>query len=101
MEAEGDTDKALNAINDLYKRATHWSGLKLHIPAQHTVIAPSKSHQATLVEAKLVEKVSALRSHNHIFGPAPSVDEIVDPIEEWQQEEEELDGSVKGIADLV
>jgi hypothetical protein len=82
MEVKGDTDKALNAINDLYKRATHQSGLKLYIPAQYTIIAPSKSHQATLVKAELVEKVLALRSCNHIFGPVLLVDKIVDPIKE-------------------
>ncbi|KAH9956763.1 hypothetical protein BC827DRAFT_1138974 [Russula dissimulans] len=29
MEAEGDTDKALSIVNNLYKNATHQSHLKL------------------------------------------------------------------------
>jgi hypothetical protein len=99
MEAEGDADKALSAINNLYENATHRSGLKLRIPARSAVY--SKPHQAVLVEAELMDQVAALKSRNQIFGAVQSVDRIVDPVEERQQEESVLDGSVKGIADLV
>lgn len=99
MEAEGDTKQALGAINDLYKSATRQSGFKFWIPAPPTV-AP-KTHQAELVEGELMKDISDLKARNRIFGPIPSVDDILNPLEERQQEGAPLDGSVKGIADMV
>ena len=99
MEAEGDTEQALGAINNLYKSATRQSGFKIRIPAPPTV-AP-KTRQAELVEGELMKDISDLKARNRIFGPIPSVDDILDPLEERQQEGAPLDGSVKGIADMV
>jgi hypothetical protein len=99
MEAEGDTEKALDVVNGLYKSATCRSGLKLHIPALYT--KPSKPHQVSQAEEDLMDKVSMLKSWNRIFGPIPSADEILDPVEEQGQVAAELVGSVEEIADLV
>ena len=48
-----------------------------------------------------MDKVLALKSWNQIFGEVLSADKIIDPIEERQQDQPVLDGSIKGIADLV
>jgi len=99
MDAEGDTNQARQMVDDFYKKATHRSGLKIRIPALSTVL--SKPQQATVVEADLMDTILELKSRNRIFGPAPSINDILDPIEERQQEQTETDGSVKGIADVV
>lgn len=99
MNAEGDADKALSVIDDLCKSASSRSGLKIRIPAKPSVL--SKAYQAVSVEAELLDNISALKARNRIFGPMPSIDEILDPIEERQQEDTKTDGSVKAIAELV
>jgi hypothetical protein len=53
------------------------------------------------VETELLDNIFTLKAQNCIFGPVPSIEEILDPIEERQQEETRTDGSVKAIAEIV
>ena len=101
MEAEEDTEKALQAIVGLRKAAIARSGLKLRIPARPTNTVAAKSQQPSLVEEDLMGKVELLKSRNRIFGEIPTVEELLNPVEEREQEEPVTDGSVKGIIEHV
>lgn len=101
IEAEKDTKKALETIDDLCKAAISRLGLKFWIPARPTNPVATKSQQPLSVKEDLMGKVKLLKSHNHIFGDVPTVEELLDPVEEREQEEAVMDGSVKGIIKQV
>ena len=61
----------------------------------------TKSQQPLSVEEDLMGKVKLLKSCNRIFGDVPTVEELLDPVEEREQEEAVTDGSVKGIIKQV
>ncbi|KAG1767808.1 hypothetical protein EDD22DRAFT_741963, partial [Suillus occidentalis] len=62
MDAEGDIDAALNAIR---------------IPAR-----PKTLTQVTSLETELMDSIDELKSRNRIFGKPPTVEELLDPVEE-------------------
>lgn len=99
MEAEGDADKASAAVDSLRKAAVARSGLKLKIPARK--ISRVKPEQSVLVEEELISKVELLKSRNRIFGDVPTIDELVNPISESEQDELLADSSVEGIVQQV
>jgi hypothetical protein len=101
MEAEEDTEKALRTINGLHEAAIARSGLKLRIPARPTNTVAANSQQPSSVEEDLMGKVELLKSRNRIFGDVPTVEELLDPVEEREQEDAVTDGSVKGIIEQV
>ncbi|KAI6003020.1 hypothetical protein EDD15DRAFT_2226199, partial [Pisolithus albus] len=82
MEAEGDADKASAAVDSLRKAAVARSGLKLKIPARK--ISRVKPEQSV-----------------RIFGDVPTIDELVNPISESEQDELLADSSVEGIVQQV
>ncbi|KAG1796120.1 hypothetical protein EV424DRAFT_1353272 [Suillus variegatus] len=67
MEEE-DGDEALKTITSLKKAALCHSGLKIHIPS-----------------------LNDLKSQNHIFGVLPTIDELLNPVEEKEVEESLFD----------
>ena len=75
MEAEEDTKKALETIDDLHKAAISRLGLKFRIPARPTNPVATKSQQPLSVEEDLMGKVKLLKSRNRIFGDVPTVEE--------------------------
>ena len=46
-------------------------------------------------------KVKLFKSHNHIFGDVPIIEEPIDLVKEREQEGALMDGSVKGIIKQV
>ncbi|KAI5984134.1 hypothetical protein EDD15DRAFT_2310807 [Pisolithus albus] len=84
MEAEGNADKASAAVDSLRKAAVARSGLKLKIPTRK--ISRVKPEQS---------------SRNRIFGDVPTIDELVNPISESEQDELLADSSVEGIVQQV
>ncbi|KIK82768.1 hypothetical protein PAXRUDRAFT_75212, partial [Paxillus rubicundulus Ve08.2h10] len=99
MDAEGATKDALEAVDQLSEAAASRSGVKIRIPAK--IALPQKPNQTVLLEAELEESVRSLKSRNHIFGTLLTVNEILDPVEERDLGDFELDGSIKRIADEV
>ncbi|KIJ59004.1 hypothetical protein HYDPIDRAFT_171009 [Hydnomerulius pinastri MD-312] len=101
MDAEGVIEDTLKAVDQLSEAASSRSGLKVCIPTKSTLL--QKPDQVVLLEAKIMESVHTLKSHNHIFGTLLTVDELLDPVEERDSGDLEslADGSIKGIADKV
>ncbi|KAI6024684.1 hypothetical protein BKA83DRAFT_99321, partial [Pisolithus microcarpus] len=75
MDAEGDVDQALEAVDKLQDAAASRTELEDHI--------------------------STLKTRKRIFGDVPTLDEVFSPVEERQLEGSESDGTVKGIANQV
>ena len=96
MDAEGDTEIALNAVDSLAKAASCWTGLKIRIPARPRPL------QLTSVETELMQSVNNLKARNRIFGELQTIDKILDPAEERDMGEFlEFEGGDKAIADEV
>jgi len=76
MDAEGNVTAAQEALDQL-------SNVR---PTQHlakTVTAPeARPAQLVAAETELMASISTLRSRNRVFGPAMTINEIVDPLEE-------------------
>jgi hypothetical protein len=97
MDAEGDAEMALNAIDALMHAASHHTGLKIWIPA----VCP-RPEQLTSAEVELMQSVDNLKACNHIFGKLPTVDELLDPAEERDMGELlAFEGGDRAIADEV
>jgi hypothetical protein len=77
---EEDSDKALKTLDDLEKAAKQRSGLKLQIPARPTQLIEAETH--------MMATVQDLKSRNRVFGDLLTVDDILDPPEEREQEED-------------
>ncbi|KIK18876.1 hypothetical protein PISMIDRAFT_108665, partial [Pisolithus microcarpus 441] len=99
MDAEGDVDQALEAVDELQDAAASQTGLKIKIPTQSSGLL--KTCQSTSVEAELEDHISTLKTRKRIFGDVPTLDEVFSPVEERQLEGSESDGTVKGIANQV
>ncbi|KAG1735299.1 uncharacterized protein EDB91DRAFT_1025664, partial [Suillus paluster] len=82
MDAEGDMDIALNALNTLAQAASHHTTLKIWIPAH-----PQKADQLSSAEAELMQSVNNLKAHNRIFGTLPTINELLDPAKEREMGE--------------
>ena len=100
MESE-DNNTALDTVSTLCTAASSYSGIKIHIPTLSTATEPTpKPQQLILVESEVMETVHHLKEQNRIFGKL-TVEELIEPPEEWELPEPVLDGSVKAIADAV
>ncbi|TFK31239.1 hypothetical protein BDQ12DRAFT_672021 [Crucibulum laeve] len=78
MEAENDTAKALEAIEELalvVNSTPSQEKLTIRIPARPQAPVP----QVTTLEGKLMACVSELRSWNQLHGEALSVNQLLDP----------------------
>jgi hypothetical protein len=97
MDAEGDAEMALNAIDALMHAASRRTGLKIRIPA----VCP-RPEQLTSAEVELMQSVDNLKARNRIFGKLPTVDELLDPAEERDMGEfSAFEGGDRAIADEV
>lgn len=98
MDAEGDTEIALNAVNALAEAASRRTGLKIRIPARPQQAAD----QLSSAEADLMQSVNDLKARNRIFGQLPTLNELLDPVEERDMGEfPAFEGGDKAIADEV
>ncbi|KAG2101876.1 uncharacterized protein F5147DRAFT_776530 [Suillus discolor] len=98
MDAKGDTDIALNAVNALAEAVSHHTGLKICIP----VCPQQADDQLSSAEADLMQSVNNLKARNCIFGQLPTLDELLDPAEERDMGEfPAFEGGDKAIADEV
>lgn len=98
MDAEGDTEIALNAVNALAEAASRHTGLKIRIPAHPQQAAD----QLSSAEADLMQSVNDLKACNRIFGQLPTLDKLLDPVEERDMGEfPAFKGGDKAIADEV
>ena len=77
---EEDPDEALKKVDGLEKAAKQRSGLKLQIPARPPQLIEAEVH--------MMATVQDLKSRNRIFGDLLTVDDILDPPEEREQEED-------------
>ena len=82
MNAENDSQIAVQALNDLKEKSTR-PRLVIRIPAR-------KPPQVEETETQLMNIVHSLKDRNRIHGPVPSVDEIVEGPDEVDPEVEEL-----------
>lgn len=97
MDAEGDVEMALNAIDALMQAASRRTGLKIRIPARSQQAA-----QLSSTEAALMQSVRELQARNRIFGTLPTIDELLDPAEERDKGEfSAFEGGDSSIADTV
>ena len=84
MDAEGDAAQASAAVEKLASAACQRSGLvlKLSLP---------KPPQLEVLEQDLTNCVKILKDKNRIFGTLPSVDELIDPVEERENLDTEVE----------
>ncbi|KAI6016551.1 hypothetical protein EDC04DRAFT_2903145 [Pisolithus marmoratus] len=75
MDAEGDSDVTIHAVEVLATGASNHSGLKICIPAQPSL-------QLTTLEDKVTSFVNELKSQNCIFGEPLGLDDFLEPTEE-------------------
>ncbi|KAF8122901.1 hypothetical protein EV363DRAFT_1181549 [Boletus edulis] len=73
MDAEGDAEKASEAVEKLASAACQRSGL---------VVKLQKPPQLEALEEDLEDSIMILKDKNRIFGNPLSVDELLDPLEE-------------------
>ena len=78
--AEGDVTAALKAVQEL-ALTSHLPCLMIRIPARPNN-APTPQLQS--VEVDLMSAVQELKKRNQIFGEPPSLEELINPIEETQ-----------------
>jgi hypothetical protein len=79
MNAEGDSDAAAMAVEQLAQAASQRTGLKIRIPMRRPPLA-----QLTAVENEVATSLQDLRNHNRIFGELLSLDEFLEPAEEQE-----------------
>lgn len=98
MDAEGDVEMALDAIDALMQVASRHTGLKNCIP-----ICSQKAAQLSSTKAALsMQSVQELQARNHIFSTLPTIDELLDPAEERDKGEfSAFEGGDSSIADTV
>ncbi|KAG2355705.1 hypothetical protein BDR07DRAFT_1464425 [Suillus spraguei] len=77
MDAKGDIATAHEAVGTLATTASQRTGLKIRIPA-----CPKIPTQVTTLEIELMDLVGGLKSRNRIFGEPPTIEELLDPVEE-------------------
>ena len=94
ISEEEDLDMALKDIDDLEQAEKWWSGLTIHIPASHPP-------QLITVETDLINMVQNLKSRKHIFGELMTADEILNPPEEWGNENEEYSADTDVVTAIV
>ena len=84
MDAEGDAAQASTAIEKLASAACQRSGLmvKLSLP---------KPAQLETLEQDLMDSVKILKDKNCIFGTLPSINELLDPLEERENLDTEVE----------
>ncbi|KAI6035807.1 hypothetical protein EDC04DRAFT_2897589 [Pisolithus marmoratus] len=75
MDAEGDSDVTIHAVEVLATGASNHSGLKIHIPAQPLL-------QLTTLEDEVTSFVNELKNQHHIFGEPLGLDDFLKPTEE-------------------
>ena len=78
MDAEGDVVKAQQAIQKI-SATCEQPKLTIKLPARPSELAAS--------ESRLANSVRDLQKRNRIFGELPSIDDLLDPIEERQIED--------------
>jgi hypothetical protein len=75
MDAEGDTAQAAEAVKKLASAVCKRSGLVLKF-------SHPKPPQLEAVKRDLNNSIMILKENNHIFGTPPSIDELLNPLEE-------------------
>ncbi|KIK38830.1 hypothetical protein CY34DRAFT_25498 [Suillus luteus UH-Slu-Lm8-n1] len=77
MDVEGNINTTLDAVDTLAAAASQRTGLKIWIPARPKILT-----QVTSLETKIIDLIDGLKSRNRIFGKLPTVEELLDPVEE-------------------
>jgi hypothetical protein len=85
MDAEGDIESASEAVEGLASVACHRTGLVIKIPALKT-----KAPQLDLLKQSLQQSIDELKTRKCIIGGSPTLDEILDPLEEKETGESTL-----------
>ena len=101
--AEDDVGKAVSAIEDLEKQACTMTPTAPTIPSPNT--APHvELNQLTLLENGLMECVTKLGDHKRIHGTHPTLEDLLNPVEEREISESEFrfpGGDAKIIAKVI
>jgi len=82
MAVENDATAALESIKELWRTSN---------PAASASILPlhTLTTQCANLEANLMKSVKTLKSWNRIFGPLPTIAELISPPKEWLGENED------------
>jgi len=97
MDAEGDSDIAMSAVEQLAQAASRRTGLKIRIPARQPPLA-----QLAALEDEITVSIQDSRTRNRIFGQPLSLDEFLEPVEEWEVGDSlEFEGGDKAIMAAV
>lgn len=75
MQAEGDSDAAVAAVETLATSASNRTGLKIRIPAR-------PPPQLVTLENEVSSYLTELKSRNRIFGEPMALDNFLEPAEE-------------------
>ncbi|PPQ89168.1 hypothetical protein CVT25_006541 [Psilocybe cyanescens] len=79
MYAEGDVVKAHESL---------WKFSKICEHPKLIIKLPAHPPQAVAIEENLLKLVETLKSWNRVFGPLPSIEDLVNPAEESQEAED-------------
>ncbi|KAF7966020.1 hypothetical protein HWV62_40475 [Athelia sp. TMB] len=84
FEAEDDTGAAITTINNLEAQATApaFTPTPTPIPAPGKHVSRPSIPEVTQLETDLMNTVTNLQEQTHAHGPAPTLEELVDLIEE-------------------
>jgi hypothetical protein len=97
MDAEGDSDAATRAVEQLAQAASQRTGLKIRIPMCRPPLA-----QLTAIENEVATSLKDLKSRNRIFGEPPSLNDFLEPAEEQEVGDSlEFEGGDKDIVAAV
>jgi hypothetical protein len=80
MDAEGDVTQAQDAVQ-AYAATCERPKLVIKLPA-------SRPRQVVALENDLMESVEELKARKRVFGPLPSIDDLISPIEEKETSED-------------
>ena len=93
MDAEGDVTKAQDAVQ-AFAAACEQPRLFIKLPA-------SRPRQVVALENGLMESVEELKARNRVFGPLPSIDDLVNPAEERETYEDAPHAFLDGDNEIV
>lgn len=80
MDAKGDVTKAQEAVQ-AFSAGCERPKLVIKLPA-------SRPPQVVAIEKDLMEPVEELKTRKRVFGPLPSIEELVNPVEEQESFED-------------
>ena len=91
MDAEGDIEAAIAAIEKLADEAAQNSRLKTRLPRCLEEQPSNPAPQLTAIEKDLMASVEELQKRKRIFGEPPTMEDLIQPPEERDGDIEEIE----------